>query len=703
MIETTSSVGEGTDSSPALPAWLRELEQIHQSLTDLVLGLQAQTELAPDVEALKEQLTLAFRLLYAAMNQTEEPSLSVRQLDPPLRALESLFTPHAETMPIAGVALELLQSIQARARRAEQLLLPREWKPDTKLAELTASQGVPKAHHWLREAIPPSLNLVGTTPADVLEAPPPIPNPSNFAELEQAVQALRDRAEKRRAPAAPSESDSAPESTGQAPSPLPGFHPDPLPAPTPTEYLQQRARECFEDVVMLLSQRTPMLGESWHQMRFIEQRLLANVDAFAALGQPALSALEPLVSMAPTQDPALLAGTTLIAGCIEGRDALAIAERLFLTTLGQGPEFSDAFATTLKLVPHASLSPLLHFWLESPDPDRRALALDVLTHRGLVTAKELECAVGDDPKVSRCALPWLGFANHPRLPEFTEDALQSSDEGLKQAAWLAMILGNQPRAVPVLSAAVGKEHEDTAALLLALFGERHEAEYLLSQAQQRPRAALAYALGWTGLVNAIPMLIAWLQIDDEAIRGAAAQALERITAAGLTQIFELPPEATMAPDIPTPDTGDAEAQAPHHAEEPSSDGSPDTVELPETRFEIWQAYWMQYGGNFDPQKRYRMGQPYSPLVLVDELSYAPRSPRERRFIQIELVIRTGEYVRFDPLDFVPVQLEAIEAWRPIALRASGSPGSFTRAARRTRSVARPERPLPGSTSQPFSS
>ena len=41
---------------------------------------------------------------------------------------------------------------------------------------------------------------------------------------------------------------------------------------------------------------------------------------------------------------------------------------------------------------------------------------------------------------------------------------------------------------------------------------------------------------------------------------------------------------------------------------------------------------------------------------------------ERRWLMRELVVRTGQFVRFDPHDFVAVQEEALAAWAPIAQR-----------------------------------
>jgi hypothetical protein len=52
-------------------------------------------------------------------------------------------------------------------------------------------------------------------------------------------------------------------------------------------------------------------------------------------------------------------------------------------------------------------------------------------------------------------------------------------------------------------------------------------------------------------------------------------------------------------------------------------------------------------------------------------------------LHTELVARTGEYLRFDVIDFVPVQEQTVAAWEAVARRASGNPGSWNLPGRRS--------------------
>jgi hypothetical protein len=146
----------------------------------------------------------------------------------------------------------------------------------------------------------------------------------------------------------------------------------------------------------------------------------------------------------------------------------------------------------------------------------------------------------------------------------------------------------------------------------------------------------------------------------------------------------MPPEDVMVPDVDEPDVGEAPALAREVSDprdEPSA-GADDVVTIPTTRVARWTAYWSQRGADYRPNARYRRGHPYTPLVSLWELDAWPVTPPERRLLQRELVVRTGQFVRFDPHDFVSVQEEALRQWEPIAKRSSGAGGSFSRPTRR---------------------
>ena len=113
------------------------------------------------------------------------------------------------------------------------------------------------------------------------------------------------------------------------------------------------------------------------------------------------------------------------------------------------------------------------------------------------------------------------------------------------------------------------------------------------------------------------------------------------------------------------------------------EGAPDAIELPTTDASRWQEWWSERKEQFRNGSRYRRGHPYTPLVSWWELDQWRVTPFERRMMHRELVVRTGNYVPFDPFDFVPVQEAAIKQWETHARQASGNGGSWSRSMRRS--------------------
>jgi hypothetical protein len=185
----------------------------------------------------------------------------------------------------------------------------------------------------------------------------------------------------------------------------------------------------------------------------------------------------------------------------------------------------------------------------------------------------------------------------------------------------------------------------------------------------------------------IPPLVALLGHADEPVVLAAAYALDRVTNAGLYEDAIVDAEDIVAPDVPEPDLG--EPKAPSLARVVSdprdlpAEPSTDTLRRPSTDAQRWRAWWLEKKDSFDAKARYRRGHPYTPLVSWRELDLWPCTPGERRLLHWELVARTGEFVRFDTHDFVPVQEESVAEWEAVARRASGSPGSWNLPGRRS--------------------
>src|SRR5262249_53066595 len=162
-----------------------------------------------------------------------------------------------------------------------------------------------------------------------------------------------------------------------------------------------------------------------------------------------------------------------------GRDALAAAERVLFAAEPADPEFFAAFAGALKIAPHDLIPLSLRSLLADPFAGFRALAIDVLGHRGLATPVELASAAADSPPVAAAALSHLALSGDPSLGATIDTALTKEDPDLREAAWLSMALSGHPRSRTALEAGLGGPAAERAALLLALSGDARDATHLL--------------------------------------------------------------------------------------------------------------------------------------------------------------------------------------------------------------------------------
>jgi hypothetical protein len=596
-----------------------------------------------------------------------------------------LLNPAATGDAAVGFALDYLHEVRIALTRAAERLAPLVPRPPTPSPELRASFELPTLHAIDRNSLVPQLRVPGPTPLEVQVMPPQFERPKTFEELEQITKQMKEMAAAPKPPR-PSRIKPAP---APRPEPPPGFAQDILPAISETQFLHQRVRGCFEDITMVGVQRAPLLGDPWRASRTLERRMLWSIDAIVAMGPPALEALETLVFDFPLKDPSRVFATAMILGSVEGRDALAMAERFFVAFEMDDPQHTAQFGAALKLVNHPYLPLLLRTYLADADSSRRALAIDVLAYRGMATPDELARAGRDEADVAAAALPWLALTKHPGVRDAIDAAIEGPIARLRTAARVAMVLSGDFRAATALQAALDMEGEegDAAASLLGIIAGPSDAEVLLERAKAKPTRASVAAVGWAGAKAAFPALMALLEHADEPVVLAAAYALDRMTNAGLYEDAIVEEDEIMVPDIPEPDLGDKDKPAPlarivSDPRDMPAEPSTDTLQRPSTDRARWTAWWQKKGDSFDPKLRHRRGYPYTPHTSWLELDRWRCTPGERRLLHWELIARTGHYQRFDTHDFVPVQEESLAAWQPIARNASGSPGSWSLAVRR---------------------
>jgi hypothetical protein len=561
----------------------------------------------------------------------------------------------------------------------------------TVMAPLRAAADLPPLHAVERGSLTPSFRAPPLAVIEEVVGVVELPEPTTFAELAVAVQAARQLAKdqaasvQRRAAlpaAAGKEAASAPATQS------PGFAIAPEAAIGEDAFIRRWARECFDEIGMLGVQRLPLLGDAWRTSLPIERRMVAAIDAIAALGPTAIAYLEPLAMDAPIANPMSVFAMAMLGGCLDGRDALACAERVLHRFGPNDPIVAEPFVAAMKLAPNPFVPSAMRSMLKASERGCRAIAVEVLAYRGWLGEAELsELADEEDPRVFTLALPALAAARHRDLERALARALTHGDPGVQAAALDAMAIAAHRRAAAAARAAVGGVLGERALVRLAIVASEDDARWLLERMKAAPTVAGVEAVGWAGLVEAVPVLIALLEGEEKEVKLAAGAALERLLGAGMVENLEIQPEALDDVEVVDPDPEPRPPREPlvslvSHAEHQPPPGSSETLEVPTTDLARWRAYWAEHGRRFDPKQRLRRGNPYSPSVSLYELDQLPISPEERRRLQRELAARTGKSTRFDPHDFVVIQEEGLATCGAIVSAMVETPGLWGLATRR---------------------
>lgn len=674
-----------------VPNWWLTLEQVHGHLEDILGWLTDLLKPPTDLTPIGAKLGEAYQHLYDLLALSVEPLDALNALSACLGELEvSLKAPGDEPHFLACV--ESCQSALAAAESARPTLSGIFWTGVVPPTLMKASVDDVRLHRIERQMLLPKMTFAPAPTADVVSATLPRPKPKDFKELRAAAAGMSEDALGKLAPKPKSEAPAQ-----QSPPPPPrfeGFIADPLPQLTTDEFRHERARDCFEEIAMLGLHRTPLLGDPWRSCLTIERRLFENLDALVALGTPGLCELEALTLDAKVKDPSRLFALTLVTGCIDGRDTLAVADRYYARERLNDSAFTTAFVSALRIVPHPWVVPRCRALLTSPIATLRRVGVEVLGYRQELTQEELHALCLDAPEVMAAALPLFAQQDDPRLADLLERGMALCDEtpddmALFKGVATAVAIGDHPYGEQFFYRHAEGPNALYAAWLLGIIATPRIAQDLLERVRSAPTAPFVTALSWAGCYDAVQMLIFVLgTTKDEPVRLAAAYGLERLTAAGFYEVAEIPPEKLEEPEIPEPDLGEPPpkslaARVSIPQDEPA-EASPDLLERPSTDFDRWRRHWEPIAPRFRPDQRIRRGVPYTPLVSLEELDTGRYTPAERRALVVELVIRTGRYIPIDPEDLVTAQARAITQWQELIADSGRAPGSWDRTTRRIR-------------------
>ena len=230
--------------------------------------------------------------------------------------------------------------------------------PEQARHPLRASGPLPVLHAVARvEALVPSLRLAPSVTSVEPASYEPLPPPTTLEELESHGEKLRAHIRAHL------------DDVMAKPDPV-GVPPDVPMIEGTVRFVARWTRECFDEVAMLGSQRRPLPGEDWRNVRDLEDRLVWNVDAFASLvagkkGHGDLARVEELVLDAPAPDPWRLFGAGMLLGGLAGRDTLAMIDRLACAS-ARDDEALPALAAALRVCPHPARSTVVIEGSSSP-------------------------------------------------------------------------------------------------------------------------------------------------------------------------------------------------------------------------------------------------------------------------------------------------------------------------------------------------
>jgi uncharacterized protein (TIGR02270 family) len=429
-------------------------------------------------------------------------------------------------------------------------------------------------------------------------------------------------------------------------------------ATSPHDFAVHMYEEHLEDASFLYTQAKALRSDvelPWTRLADFEERLEAHLDALMIGGQLALETCERRAKEGDAGE--LFAAVSVFC---RHEDARLLAETW------RALDYKDAAKTravtdALKYELPDSWYPNITRAIELGDPRQVPLLAQVCGFRRAGGGEQLIRRTAADAVLSPAilwALSRVRDREHARTSLI--ESTRHGDAAVRSEAYFGLLRTGGRDALRTCEGLAADE--DWSQILLGLGGDRAAAGELrrrLEGGTATPETLLA--LGLLGDLTTVRSMTAVL--DSEELGTPAAQALHWITGAPLFEEVFVPEEVEEAGLF------DAELRAWREKKELPRrvDGQPfgTTVHLPVRDPEAWNTWLATNAARFNPEFRYRRGQPYSARTLLHCLLDETVPNRLRQLSYEELCIRFGCDVAFDtdlPVRQQSLALRAIADW-----------------------------------------
>jgi uncharacterized protein (TIGR02270 family) len=392
-----------------------------------------------------------------------------------------------------------------------------------------------------------------------------------------------------------------------------------------------------------------------------EARLLAHVDALVIGGKAVRDRLlEPALKEPDLVHTRLAVVAALAILASTGLDALLP----FLAS--ENAETRRAAARACALAPAEHLTAWLPRRFESATSVvARTSLLEIGARAGARLPPLIEWLQHGDPAVARAAAGAARFGDPAMHLPVLEYLLDHADEGVRDAALVAALAWDSRKAWSACAREALDEktpHALPMALYAALGGPaEHDRLAALSTRPGHTRDVL-FALGFSGDVRLLPLLVKHAESPVETERKLAAQAVAMITGVDLTTVARAadapaPPAAkspaapaaaspAAAGQVPAPTTvaaPDLEAATtlpPLEEDDLSADLVPGAESaLPDPDAAALRRHCQDVAQRASPDRRLIAGAPCDPAALLRELERAPLG--QRHTLALALFVRAG--------------------------------------------------------------
>ncbi len=405
--------------------------------------------------------------------------------------------------------------------------------------------------------------------------------------------------------------------------------------------------EHLQEAALLYTQCRALRGDEevpYTRLADFEARLAAHVDALAIGGEPAWQYCQRVFDPDETGHwyaLAMLACATRHAAGLAWLTQHWRADPAFAES--EGEQRAIAIGDALRhALPRAWREALVTTLDAQDDPLRSTLAEAAAFH-GLECSAALARALDDASAPCISLLRALGRAQvTAAVPRLVTLAESDAAPEVRREALLALARLGDP-AAPRLAAGLWAEAE-VAHLVVGLVGGRDAVRGMLGRLEAgSAHVHTVLALGLLGDLAAVRPLVVCL--SDEALAGAAAEALEWITGAGLR-------DASFISETPDPSTWfDEEILRFERTGLPPDrpDGKPygRWCNRPSRDAVEWRSWLAANVGRFTRGLRYRHGAPASPSGAVASLLNESRTATYRQLAVEELAIRHRAQSRLD--------------------------------------------------------